>query len=180
MSIILGLDLAERTGICILEMQDHRLLWSETVRLATRDPQARLLSLKDLLTGVIERFGSGEMAIEDVFLPARTSPRTPISLGELRGVARLCAAEHKMPVFFYPPARMKLAITGSGRAEKADVIQLIEAEFGIKVSDDNQADAIGIAYTHWLTNRLRNAVDSVAKPDYETLSHKIEKTARRA
>ncbi|MFZ2959877.1 MAG: crossover junction endodeoxyribonuclease RuvC [Candidatus Ozemobacteraceae bacterium] len=157
MSIILGLDLAERTGICVLESEQKRILWSNTVRLATRDPQARVLALKELLSGVITRFHPVEMAIEDVFLPERTSPRTPISLGELRGVARLCAAEAGMQVFFYPPARVKMAITGSGRAEKADVIRMIENEFAIHVADDNQADAIGIAYTHLLMNRIRNA-----------------------
>lgn len=157
MSVIYGLDLAERTGVCVLESANHRLLWSDTVRLSARDPEKRLLSLKQLLVEVLRHFGSGEMAIEDVFLPSRTSPRTPIALGELRGVARLCAMEAGIPVFFYPPARVKMAITGSGRASKEDMVRLISAEFGVELHDDNQADAIGIAYTHWLMSRLTQA-----------------------
>jgi len=157
-SIILGLDLAEQAGICVLAADDHRLLWSDSVLLARKDPGAKLIRLKALITETIARFGKGEMALEDVFLPEKTSRRTPISLGELRGVARLCAAEADMPVFFYPPAKMKVAITGSGRATKDDVLRMIEAEFHVRPADDNQADAIGIAYTHWLYNRLRRAL----------------------
>lgn len=157
MSVIYGLDLAQQTGICVLRDADHRLLWSDSVRLADRDPGKKLLGLKHLLAATFGQYGPGEMAIEDVFLPSRTSPRTPISLGELRGVARLCAVEAGIPVSFYPPARVKMAITGSGRALKEDMIRLISAEFGIQLQDDNQADAIGIAYTHWLMNRMARA-----------------------
>ena len=157
MSVIYGLDLAQQSGICVLQAADHHLLYSDSVRLADRDPGQKLLGLKRLLTETVTRFGPGEMAIEDVFLPSRTSPRTPISLGELRGVARLCAIEAGIAVFFYPPARIKMAITGSGRALKEDMIRLISAEFGIRLRDDNQADAIGIAYTHWLVNRMAQA-----------------------
>ncbi|HNW35556.1 MAG TPA: crossover junction endodeoxyribonuclease RuvC, partial [Candidatus Ozemobacteraceae bacterium] len=87
--------------------------------------------------------------------PERTSRKTPIALGELRGVARLCAAEADIPVSFYPPARVKLAITGSGRAAKEDVIRMVSAEFGVKPKDDNEADAISIAYTHILMRRFQ-------------------------
>ena len=118
MSVILGLDLAERTGICVLSGPSPRLLWSETVKLASRDTGAGLLCLHRLLHETLQKYHPDQVAIEDVFLPAKTSRRTPISLGELRGVARLCAAEAGIPVFFYPPARIKLAISGSGRADK--------------------------------------------------------------
>lgn len=159
---ILGLDLAERVGICVLRYSDHACLWRDSVLLARRDPEARLLNLKALLKSTISRFPKMEieMAIEDIFLPERTSRKTPISLGELRGVARLCAAEGKIPVFFYPPAKVKQTITGSGRAAKEDVVRWIEAEFSLKVKDHNEADALSIAYTHWLTRRFQAAISS--------------------
>jgi crossover junction endodeoxyribonuclease RuvC len=155
---ILGLDLAERLGICVLDWQGPKRVWSATIQLANRDPQERLLHLKKLLDETFSRFPLGVMAVEDVFLPARTSRRTPISLGELRGVARLAAAEQKIPVFFYTPAQVKLAITGSGRADKADVVRWIETEFRHRVGDHNEADAISIAYTHWLMARWHSGL----------------------
>lgn len=156
MAIILGLDLAEHLGVCILDDRGPKVIWSASITLARRDPGERLIRLRELLVELIERFRPAEAAIEDVFLPERTSRKTPIALGELRGVARLSAAEADIPVFFYPPARVKLAITGSGRASKEDVIRMISAEFKMTPKDDNEADAISIAYTHILMRRFQS------------------------
>lgn len=158
--VIAGLDLAEKLGICVVTTGGLRLLWSDSILLARRDPDKRLVRLKNLLDEVFKRFNIVEVAIEDVFLPLKTSRKTPIALGELRGVARLCAAERNIPTFFYSPAKVKSTITGSGSAGKADVVAFIESEFKIKLHDHNEADAIGIAYTHWLNRRFMQAIES--------------------
>lgn len=160
MSIILGLDLAQKTGICVLAVSGPKILWSDSVFLGSGDPGKRLIALYKLLTETIERFQPDEMALEDVFLPAKTSPRTPISLGELRGIARLCAANKGVPVSFYAPKQVKMTITGNGAAAKDDVIKMVETEFRVTLKDDNQADAISVAYTHLLSRRFRDP-DSV-------------------
>lgn len=153
-NIVIGLDLAEKLGICVLNGATKQLLFSSTVKLSKAQDENRLIYLYKLINRVIEKFSPSEVAIEDVFLPAKTSPRTPIALGELRGIARLCAAENKLPVFFYPPRRVKLTITGYGNATKKDVITWVENEFNIKVKDDNEADAISIAWTHILARQF--------------------------
>ena len=155
-NIVVGLDLAEKMGLCVMNGLTKELLFSSTVKLSKADSESRLVHLHKLLNKVIEKFSPNEFAIEDVFLPAKTSPRTPISLGELRGVARLCAAEHDIPVFFYPPRKVKLAITGFGNASKEDIIKWVENEFNIKVKDDNEADAISIAWTHVLSRQFES------------------------
>lgn len=152
--IVIGLDLADKLGISAIDADAERLVFSDGIRLYKGDTQKRLLRLREYLLEIFARFEPAEIAIEDVFLPARTSPRTPISLGELRGVARLCAAEREIPVFFYPPRKVKMAITGYGNASKEDVVHWIESEFKIKVKDDNEADAISIAWTHILERRF--------------------------
>ena len=155
-NIIVGLDLAEKMGLCVLDGLTKNLLFSSSVKLSKADSESRLVHLHKLLNKIIEKFSPNEFAIEDVFLPAKTSPRTPISLGELRGVARLCAAEHNIPVFFYPPRKVKLAITGYGNASKEDVIKWVEKEFNINVKDDNEADAISIAWTHVISKQFES------------------------
>lgn len=152
--IVIGLDLADKLGISAIDADAERLVFSDGITLYKGDTQKRLLRLREYLLEIFARFEPAEIAIEDVFLPARTSPRTPISLGELRGVARLCAAERDVPVFFYPPRKVKMAITGYGNASKEDVVHWIENEFKIKVKDDNEADAISIAWTHILERRF--------------------------
>ena len=155
-NIIVGLDLAEKMGLCVIDGLTKKLLFSSSVKLSKADSESRLVHLHKLLNKIIEKYTPNEFAIEDVFLPAKTSPRTPISLGELRGVARLCAAEHNIPVFFYPPRKVKLAITGYGNASKEDVIKWVENEFNINVKDDNEADAISIAWTHVMSKQFES------------------------
>jgi len=152
--IVIGLDLAQKLGVSVFDGSSEKLLFSESVALFRGDTQKRLLRLREVLCELFTRYKPSEIAIEDVFLPAKTSPRTPIALGELRGIARLCAAERDLPVFFYAPRQVKMAITGYGNASKQDVIHWIENEFRIKVKDDNEADAVSIAYTHILMRRF--------------------------
>ncbi len=151
---VVGLDLADKLGISVIDRKSEKLLFSASISLARGDTQKRLLRLRECLIEVFTRFNPVEIAIEDVFLPAKTSPRTPIALGELRGVARLCAAERDIPVFFYPPRKVKMAVTGFGNASKEDVVHWIENEFRVKVKDHNEADAISIAWTHILERRF--------------------------
>lgn len=151
---VIGLDLADKLGISVIDRVSERLLFSDSITLHRGDTQKRLLRLREYLLEIINRFNPVEIAIEDIFLPARTSPRTPIALGELRGIARLCAAEKDIPVFFYPPRKVKMAITGNGNASKDDVVFSIESEFKVKVKDHNEADAISIAWTHILERRF--------------------------
>lgn len=152
--IAIGLDLADKLGVSVFSISHEKLLFSESLTLFRGDTQKRLLRLREYLLDLFSRFPPTEIAIEDVFLPAKTSPRTPIALGELRGIARLCAAERNVPVFFYPPRKVKMAVTGYGNASKEDVVHWIENEFSIKVSDHNEADAISIAWTHILMRRF--------------------------
>lgn len=153
---ILGLDLANKLGICVLDSAKAVVTYSESLVLSKKDTQTRLFRLRNIINDVIKEYAVSEVAIEDVFLPARTSPRTPITLGELRGVARLSAADYGIPVYFYPPRQVKMAITGYGNASKEDVVSCIESEFNIKVKDHNEADAISIAWTHILIRRFNS------------------------
>ncbi len=158
MASIIGLDLANKLGISVIDEETNSLLLSQVHKLSNGDPQKKLIKLRQIVLELIERFEPIEIAIEDVFLPAKTSRKTPISLGELRGVARLCAAEHDIPIFFYAPRQIKQTVTGYGNASKEDVIHWISSEFNIVISDDNEADAISIAWTHILTRRFNQQI----------------------
>ncbi|NLM16733.1 MAG: hypothetical protein GX221_03320 [Candidatus Riflebacteria bacterium] len=152
--IIVGLDLADKFGVGVMEASSRKLLFSATFKLSKYGKDKRLLTLKEIISRIFDAYSPSEIAIEDVFLPIKTSRRTPIALGELRGVASLCAQERGIPVFFYPPRKIKLAITGYGNAAKEDVITFVEREFAVKVKDDNEADAISVAYTHIMEREL--------------------------
>jgi crossover junction endodeoxyribonuclease RuvC len=83
-------------------------------------------------------------------------------LGEVRGVAMLVAASAGIGVAEYPPATVKLAVTGSGRAEKDQVQRAIARELGIvdRLTPD-AADALAIALCHVHAARLATALARV-------------------
>ena len=67
------------------------------------------------------------------------------SIGELSGVIRLNLYRRRIPYLVVPPSTLKKFVTGHGHAEKRDVIAAINERFGTEVTDDNVADAGGLA-----------------------------------
>jgi crossover junction endodeoxyribonuclease RuvC len=68
-------------------------------------------------------------------------------------VALAAAARAGIPVFEYAPAEVKRAFTGSGRAEKAQMVWTARALLGVEVGRADAADALAAAVCH-LARRL--------------------------
>jgi len=77
------------------------------------------------------------------------SHKTAILLGAARGAAILAAAENGLPVFEYPPTRIKQATVGRGGAGKNQVAFMVRALLGLTVTPEaDAADALAIGLTH--------------------------------
>ena len=63
------------------------------------------------------------MAIETLYFSKNVT--TAMQVAEVRGVIRLAAAERDLPVAEYTPNQIKQAVTGSGRAEKRQVQEMV-------------------------------------------------------
>ena len=73
-----------------------------------------------------------------------------LKLGQARGAA-LCAVPQGLPVFEYAPRAIKLAVVGSGAAEKPQVAHMIKVLLGIEerlVADASDALAVAICHAH--------------------------------
>jgi crossover junction endodeoxyribonuclease RuvC len=77
-----------------------------------------------------------------------------LKLGQARGAA-LCAVPQGVPVFEYAPRAIKLALVGSGAADKVQVAHMIKTLLQLdgKISPD-ASDALAIAVCHAHTRRL--------------------------
>ena len=77
-------------------------------------------------------------------------------VGQARGVVLLLASQKQLPVAIYTPLQVKIATTGYGRAEKAQVGQMIKTI--LKLSEvpkpDDTADALAIAITHAFSAKI--------------------------
>ncbi|MBI2601141.1 crossover junction endodeoxyribonuclease RuvC [Candidatus Daviesbacteria bacterium] len=122
--------------------------------------QDRLLMIHRQLNEVIEKYKPDAIALEMLFFGANS--RTAISVGQARGVALLCAAEHRIPLQDYTGLQVKLMVAGGGRADKKQVQEAVRkwlgkngekrAQFGkLKGGHlDDAIDAVAIAICHVL------------------------------
>lgn len=124
-----------------------RSLEAGTIQAGKGELPVRLQRIYTGLLKVMERHAPEAMAVEDIFF-ARSSP-SALKLGHARGVVLLAAAHAELPVHAYPPALVKRSIAGNGRAEKAQVAQMVGAILGLrKLPGEDAADALAIAITH--------------------------------
>jgi crossover junction endodeoxyribonuclease RuvC len=120
---VLGIDPGSTvTGYGVVEGRgtECRLVECGVIRSpAGGDLAVRLLHIYSDLQAVIDRVEPDCLAVEGVFY--RENPRTAVVLAHARGVALLAGAERGLPVAEYPPAEIKKAVVGTGRATKAQV-----------------------------------------------------------
>jgi crossover junction endodeoxyribonuclease RuvC len=108
----------------------------------------RLMLLQRDLAAVIERHQPDQSAVEQLFF--NKNVRTALAVGHARGVVLLTLAQANVPIYEYTPLEVKLAVTGSGRADKVQVQQMVTLLLNLsKVpKPDDVADALAIALCH--------------------------------
>lgn len=148
---ILGVDPGTwRTGAGIIEVQGNRyqLCFETVIAVGENQPlEKRLLTIYQNLCQLIREQKPDILALENVFYAKDVSAM--VKIGEARSCAMLAAAEHNIPVCEYPPARVKQAVSGNGRATKEQIQQMIKTLLGLKVSPKpDSADALAVAICH--------------------------------
>jgi crossover junction endodeoxyribonuclease RuvC len=152
---ILGLDPgSRRTGFGVLECRggELTLLAQGCLNVSAAAPAARLRLIFEGLAGLCCEHHPGEVAVERVFVSRNVD--SALKLGQARGAA-LCAVPGGVPVFEYAPRAIKLALVGSGAAEKFQVAHMVRVLLGVEgpLSAD-AADALAVAVCHAHTRRL--------------------------
>jgi crossover junction endodeoxyribonuclease RuvC len=101
---------------------------------------------------LIQEHAPGEVAVERVFVNRNID--SALKLGQARGAA-LCAVPAGLPVFEYAPRAIKLALVGSGAAEKNQVAHMIKLLLHLsgRISPD-AADALAVAVCHAHSRRM--------------------------
>jgi len=152
---ILGLDPgSRRTGFGIIECtgSDYTHVAHGCIAVDGSVTAVRLRTIFEKLQLLMIEHGPGEIAVERVFVNRNVD--SALKLGQARGAA-LCAVPAGVPVFEYAPRAIKLALVGSGAAEKSQVAHMIRALLRLqgKISPD-ASDALAIAICHAHSRRL--------------------------
>lgn len=168
---VLGVDPGlTRCGIGVVDGQPGRqpqLVDVGVVRTSADQHHAhRLLVIEQELDEWIRRLRPDAVAVERVF--AQHNLMTVTGTAQAAGIAMLIAARHQVPVALHTPTEVKAAITGSGRADKAQVGAMVARVLRLPETPRpaDAADAVALALCHlWrggATNRYAAAAQAHA------------------
>jgi len=133
---------------------------------AELDIARRLHQLEQQIEVSVLRHRPDVVAVERVF--SQHNVRTVMGTAQASGIAMLVAARHGIPVHLHTPSEVKASVTGSGRADKAQVTQMVTRLLRLTEAPKpaDAADALALAICHiWrggARNRLQEAVDKAA------------------
>ncbi|RME82017.1 MAG: crossover junction endodeoxyribonuclease RuvC [Zetaproteobacteria bacterium] len=145
---ILGLDPgSQKTGFAVLDVLGgtHRAARFGVWRPRGRTRAERLAMLAESLAALIAETRPMLAAVEEPFV-ARNA-RSALALGEARGALLAECARAKVPVRGFAPSAVKQAITGYGRADKAQIQFMVQRLLGLaRAPAEDAADALAVAW----------------------------------
>lgn len=160
----MGIDPGSRScGYGIVDGAGSRLSYvaSGTITPAPGDSVAERLN--DIYVGilrVIDDYSPSVVSIEEMFFAKNA--RSAIKLGQSRGIAILAAAQRGIPVSEYAPTRVKLSLTGRGRAGKEEMQKMLSYMLGVsEFKSTDESDALAIAICHLTLSRYELADDTL-------------------
>ena len=155
---VLGIDPGTAAcGYGIVHESDGRIraldhgCWTSSAR---ERPEIRLRAIFEGVTGLIAAHEPDAVALEESFVGA--DARIALFVGQARGAALVAAASAGVECTEYAPARVKQAVCGYGRAEKAQVAKMVTAILGLKAppKPSHASDALAVAICHALAPPL--------------------------
>lgn len=149
---VLGIDPSLRgTGLAVLQLEPGRkasLVTSETVIPPKKAGLPECLGcIAEAVERLVREHEPDVVAIEETIYVQNF--RTAQKLGAARGAAIGQAALRRIPVFEYPPLRIKQAVAGYGRASKEQISRQMSSLLGLSVDlPFDEADAAAVALCH--------------------------------
>ena len=97
---------------------------------------------------LIDTYRPDEIAFEELFFARNVT--TAMNVGAARGAALVAAAQRTEELYEYTPMQIKQAVTGYGKADKAQVQQMVRMLTGMSsiIRPDDAADAVAVAICH--------------------------------
>lgn len=149
---VIGIDPGYgRVGWGVVESERHDLCsraWG-CIETAKESPiPDRILEVWRTLGRLLDEWSPDGMAVEALYFSRNVT--TAMQVSEVRGVIRLAAAERAIPVAEYTPNQVKQAVTGSGRADKHQVQEMVRRVLALAEipRPDDAADALACAVCH--------------------------------
>jgi crossover junction endodeoxyribonuclease RuvC len=165
--IVLGVDPGTAsTGYGVVSVDGSSLGMLDHGVIAT-GPRAgasqRLAEIHRRIALLIEQHAPDEAALEDLFVGV--NPRNVLSVGQARGAILAACGLAGLDAAAYPPAEVKAAVCGFGRAEKAQVQRMVGVMLAadLRGASDHATDALAVAICHAVRSRGQRLVEAAAR-----------------
>ena len=150
---VLGIDPGlTRCGLGVVEGDPGRplsLVDVNVLRTSSTEPvPVRLVTIEKGIDAWLDDYAPDAVAIERVF--ARSDVSTIMGTAQASGIAMVCAARRGLPVHLHTPSEVKAAVSGSGRADQAQVGAMVTRILRLSAPPKpaDAADALALAITH--------------------------------
>ena len=156
---ILGIDPGLATmgwGVLDTEMGKNRLVQCGAVITTPDEPfQRRLHHIFVGVKELIAAYQPQEIVFEELFFGKNIT--TAMNVSAARGVALCACVDSGLPMYEYTPMQIKQAVTGYGKADKAQVQQMVKMMLNLPsiIRPDDAADAVAAALTHAASGRMK-------------------------
>jgi crossover junction endodeoxyribonuclease RuvC len=152
MKVIMGIDPgAANLGFGVVRVEGGHMVALDGGVIETSAAlraERRLERIHRALAELIDWHEPKEVALEDLYFGRNV--RSAMAVGQASGVAMLAAAQRGVPCFAYTPQAIKMAVCGSGSADKRQVQRMVGTLLGLPEapSPDHAADALAVAICH--------------------------------
>jgi crossover junction endodeoxyribonuclease RuvC len=156
---LLGIDPGTAsTGFGVIDVEGSamRVVAHGVIETAAGEPAAeRLAVIHRRVALLLDLHGPHSVALEDLYVGA--NPRTVLSVGQARGAVLSACGLAGIGTAAYPPAEVKSAVCGFGRADKSQVQRMVAAILGadLREASDHATDALAVAICHAVRSRGR-------------------------
>jgi len=164
---VLGIDPGlARVGLGVIVHEGHsdRLAFADVISTpATWNLARRLKRIHDAIRDVAEQFKPNAAAMETLYFAANV--KTAMQVAQARGVAILATVNEGIELFEYTPLQIKQAVAGYGRANKGQMLGMVQLLLGMKnpPSSDHTADALAAALCHTQHQRISRLIALASK-----------------
>lgn len=158
--LIMGIDPGFAiTGYGIVKYEGNKFSVVDYGAVTTEASMAlpqRLLVLNNRLEEIISMYKPDAVAVEELFF--NKNIKTALTVGHGRGIALLAAAKSGVEISEYTPLQVKQSVVGYGRAEKAQIQQMVKTILNLPAipKPDDVADALAVAICHGHSYKMQS------------------------
>jgi len=177
---VLGIDPGlTRCGIGVIEGlpgSQLKLISVGVIKTPSDNPlEQRLLQLEEEFTNWVSKYQPDRIAVERVF--SQHNVRTVMGTGQAAGIALLVAARAGIPVVMHTPSEVKAAVTGSGRANKVQVAEMVKRLLSLTEIPKpvDSTDALALAICHIWRGGGNSKIESALAAEKSRLAKLVRK-----